>query len=88
MLNKIIGFLIFMCLFIAHGFAENVDIHSKDFKLEGVVISKSKRIAMIGGQFFAVGEPTPLGRLVAVFKDRIVVENNGDMRVVMKTQEA
>lgn len=52
------------------------------FKVEGLFISKSKRVALINGAFLVVGDMTSKGKLVAIFKDRVVLKEGEIMQVV------
>lgn len=56
-------------------------------KIQGLFISKSKRVALIEDQFYAVGDMTRQGPLVAIFKDRIVINQGGEMQVIFMSNE-
>lgn len=52
-----------------------------ELKIQGLFLSKSKRIALINDKFLAVGDVIEQGELVAIFKDRVVMKQEGNMRV-------
>lgn len=70
------------------GEQNHCDETQEGFCIQKILITKSKRIAKINGIFYAVGDMTAEGELVAVFKDRIVLLTDGQMRVVfMQTKK-
>lgn len=52
-----------------------------ELKIQGLFLSKSKRVALINDKFLAVGDVIEQGELVAIFKDRVVMKQEGNMRV-------
>ena len=58
-----------------------------ELEIQGLFVSKSKRIALINEQFYAVGDETSQGKLVAVFKDRVVVLQGKAMKVIFMIKQ-
>ena len=62
-------------------------LDNTEVDIQGLFISKSKRIALIDNKFYVVGDMTNIGQLVAVFKDRVVIRQNDDMRVFFMSKQ-
>lgn len=60
--------------------AEKEDDSGKT-KVDGIVLSRTKRLAIINGKFMVVGDRLPEGELVAILRDRVVLRKNGEMKV-------
>lgn len=56
-----------------------------ELKIQGLFISKAKRVALIDDKFYIIGDNTKAGEIVAIFKDRIVVKQGEKMRVIFMT---
>lgn len=60
----------------------NVDAGTKHITVQGLFISKSKRVALINGKLYVIGDYINAAKLVAIFKDRIVIKQGQNMKVV------
>lgn len=49
--------------------------------LEGTFITKSKRMALIGGHYYVIGDNVGGGELVAILSDRVVIKKEDGMKV-------
>ena len=58
-----------------------------DIKVQGLFISKSKRVALINDHFYLIGEQTPAGRVAAIFKDSVVLAQGKEMFVIHLTKK-
>lgn len=47
---------------------------SSPYKIEGIFVTSSKRLVLISGHYYVVGDEVNGGKIVAILKDRIVVE--------------
>lgn len=54
----------------------------RGIKVEGIYISKSRRVALINGTYYIVEDIIPgRGELVAILKDRIVIDEETGLEV-------
>ena len=51
------------------------------YKIEGIFITASKRLVLISGRYYIVGDVVNGGKIVAILKDRIVVATAQGKRV-------
>lgn len=58
-----------------------------NLKIQGLFVSKSKRIALIDDKFYVVGDLTKVGELVAILKDRVVVKQGDIMNVIFMSKQ-
>lgn len=50
--------------------------------VEGIYICKSRRVALINGTYYVVEDMIPgRGELVAILKDRVVIDEEGGLEV-------
>ncbi len=61
---------------------EGKDEDRDNTKVQGIIITRTKRLALINGKYLTVGDWAGFGgRLVAILKDRVVLRKNGKMKV-------
>lgn len=51
------------------------------YKIEGIFITNSKRMVLIGGKYLIVGDMVNGGKIIAILKDRIVIESGRGKKV-------
>jgi len=84
------GILALICLGVcATGFAQRDPTapmsssgnSGSPYKIEGIFITNSKRMVLMGGKYLIVGDKVNGGKIIAILKDRIVIETGRGKKV-------